>query len=273
MLISRTVRPGSGPVGWHPHRRAATLLDMLVVIGIVALMLALLIPSLSHARELSRRIVCANNLRQWGVALQYYRDDHDDYIPTEGTYLDINKPYTWFNELPPYLHAPAYKDVERQGKLIEEFPELHVWICPSKNLTDAYKSRSGQNQFHYGMNLVLDGVGEPKSPSEDVPGFLDEGERPMRGKRFCKHPNTVFMFDIAPNSPNGSQRSVATMYQWRYGGGQLGRFHGDYANILHLDGKVIHCKSDDLVTDRDFRYGDMIWTHPELYWGYVPPPE
>jgi len=251
------------------QRRAVSLIEVLVVIGVVLLMLAVLVPSLSQAREQARRVQCANNLRQWGAALQAYRNDYRDYLPTEGTYLDINKPHTWFNVLPPYLHAPAYKEVERQGKLIKEFPALHVWICPAKNLTDAYKSGSGQNQFHYGMNQVLDGVGTSRTPSQDVPGFFDQ-EAPLRAVRFAKHPNTVFMFDIVWNSPNGSQRDVATMHQ-RWDGAALGRFHGDYANLLYLDGRVGHCTTDDLVTSRDFRDGNMVWRHPELYWGYLPP--
>ena len=49
------------------------------------------------------------------------------------------------------------------------------------------------------------------------------------------------------------------------------KFHGDYANLLFLGGYVGHCVTDDLVTDRDSRHGDVIWTNPNLYWGYPPP--
>ena len=197
-------RPGA-------ERSALSLLELVVVFAVIALLMALLIPGLGATRERARRLICAGNLRQWGIALQYYRDDYADWLPKEGTHgpENIIKPGTWFNALPPYLSAPAYKDVEGVNEAIKEFPNMHVWICPSKNLTDAYKSDSGMNQFHYGMNQVLDGMGDGSDDS-DTPNFPDVPDEHQLGYRFLKKPNTVFMFDIAPNSPSGSPRDVAT---------------------------------------------------------------
>ncbi|MBU0717353.1 MAG: DUF1559 domain-containing protein, partial [Planctomycetes bacterium] len=190
--ISRSSGGSSGgPAGLRP---AVSLIEVLVVISIIAFMLALLIPSLSGAREQVGRVLCANNLRQWGNALHYYLEDYNEHLPTEGTYWDLHKPGTWFNVLPPYLNSPPYAEVERIGDQIREFPALHVWICPSKSLTTAYKSASGKNQFHYGMNQVLDGLGTPPAGSEDTPGFPDQGDIPVRASRFMQHPDTVFMF-------------------------------------------------------------------------------
>ncbi len=235
-------------------RYGTTLLEVILVISIVAFMLSLLSPMLRKAREQARRLICANNLRQWGNASQYYREDFNDFIPTEGTYLKINKPYTWFNVLPPYLNAPAYVDIERQGKLIKELPSLNSWICPSKNVSKYFKSRSGKNQFHYGMNRVLDGV-----DSRDAPTSSDQGELPIRANRYARKPTTVFMFDIFPNSPHGMADDVGTSY------------HFDYANVLFLDSGVGHFRASDFVTDGDYRNGSIIWNHPGLYWGYMPP--
>ena len=257
--------------GGEATRPAVSLVEVLVVTAIVALMLAMLFPSLYAARERMRRVMCANNLRQWGVALHHYREDHHDYLPTEGANWDLDKPGTWFNTLPLYLNIPAYKEVERIEDQIKEFPALHVWICPSKNLTGAYKSGSGKNQFHYGMNQVLDGLGKAPKGSKDTPGFPDWGDQPVRAHRFSRNGSTVFMFDIAPNSPAGTQRQVATKYQRTFSGGPMGKFHGDYANILHLVGRVSHCTTDNLVTGHDFRHGDLVWDHPGLYWGWLPP--
>ncbi len=225
-----TLRPLVGAA-----RSAFSLLEVLLVIAVIALLMALLIPGLGAARERARRLICAGNLRQWGIAVQFYRDDNNDYLPQEGTYRSggIFQPGRWYNELPPYLSVPAYKDVEGANEAIKEFPNMHVWICPSKNLTGAYKSDTGMNQFHYGMNQVLDGMGDDPDESE-TPDFLDMGAVHLPGHRFLKKPNTVFMFDIAPNSPNGSPRDVATQYQQHWGGGHLGKFHGDFANLLYL---------------------------------------
>jgi hypothetical protein len=235
--------------------RAVSMMEVLTVISILVFLLALLVPGLGAAREHARRVLCQNNLRQWGTATQFYRDDNHDYLPTEGTYLSPDKPYTWFDVLPPYLNAPPYREVEGVGKAIREFPELHMWICPSKNLGRLYKSGSGKNQFHYGMNEVLDGMNSSKTP-----GFPDQGEEPIRATPFRKKPNTVFMFDIYPNESRGHQVDVATI------------FHRGIANVLFLGGAVNSFRSRDFVVDGDFKRGVPIWNDPRLYWGYLPKP-
>lgn len=276
-MITRAIRSEHKATACRPYgslRPAASLVELLVVISVILFLLALLVPGLSGARERGRRMVCANNLRQWGFALQCYRDENDDYLPKEGTYLagGILVESTWYNALPPYLSLPPYRDLEGANEAIRELPNIHVWICPSKNITGAFKSGTGKNQFHYAMNQVLDGLGDAPDGSRDTPGFPDERDRKkfLPGKVYRKKPHTVFMFDIYPNSPAGTPRSVATMYQ-RYRGRPVGKFHGDYANILYLSGSVGNCSTDDLVTDRDFRHGDIVWDNPRLYWGYPPP--
>ena len=263
----------SGERRWYPVRTTGfTLIELLVVVGILILLLAMLFPSLSAARESARRVVCAANLKNWGIASVAYRNDYNDFIPTEGTFLDdgLNRPGTWYNELPTYLDLPAYKDLPGANEEIEALPDMHVWICPSKNLTRAFKSQTGKNQFHYGWNLVLDGIGAPPEGSDDAPGFPDQGEAPLRATRFAKHPTTVLMFDIAPNSMAGTPRYVANKHWRDFQGRRLGKFHGDYANFLYLDGGVAHFRAADIVTDNDFQNGQIIWHRSGLYWGYVP---
>ena len=63
------------------HRaRAFTLIELLVVISIIAMLLALLLPSLAGAREAARSMSCASNVRQIGVVLHAYLNDYDDVL-------------------------------------------------------------------------------------------------------------------------------------------------------------------------------------------------
>jgi len=58
-----------------------SLIELLVVIAIIALLLAILSPALTEARDRARRIACAANLRQLGAAIHLYAHDFDDSIP------------------------------------------------------------------------------------------------------------------------------------------------------------------------------------------------
>lgn len=63
------------------NARAFTLVELLVVVGILAILLAILLPAMHRARAASRRTTCLNNLRQIGIAVHTYAADYDGAIP------------------------------------------------------------------------------------------------------------------------------------------------------------------------------------------------
>jgi len=68
-----------------PRRRAFTLVEMLVVIGIIAVLAALLLPAINMAREAARKAQCSNNLRQLALAIDQF-DGAKGYYPAARTF-------------------------------------------------------------------------------------------------------------------------------------------------------------------------------------------
>ena len=62
-------------------RDAFTLIEVLVIVAVIAILAALLLPTLSRGTERARRAYCASSLRQIVLAASMYADEHDDTYP------------------------------------------------------------------------------------------------------------------------------------------------------------------------------------------------
>jgi prepilin-type N-terminal cleavage/methylation domain-containing protein/prepilin-type processing-associated H-X9-DG protein len=86
--------PPARPAG---RRRGFTLIELLVVVAIIALLVSILLPSLSAAKGMAKRTVCETNLRGIGLATQYYMDANNYFPPawinSTCRWMDLVKSY------------------------------------------------------------------------------------------------------------------------------------------------------------------------------------
>jgi type II secretory pathway pseudopilin PulG len=115
-------------------------LQLLTIIGIIGLLGACLIPNLRRcAREAARRMQCSNNLKQIGLALQNYHDDHHSLPPAYIADSNGKPIHSWRVLILPYLERKALYDKysfdepwdgPNNSKLHDEI--VHVFCCPSR---------------------------------------------------------------------------------------------------------------------------------------------
>lgn len=121
-------------------RRGFTLIEILVVIGIISLLKAILLPVLSSARKRSQSAVCLSNLSQIGKAISMYAADYDErlpYAPSPDTKRRSQDGESPFND--PQLDELA-RTLPPVNLLLKPYTtDLTIWRCPLDNVDSKFR--------------------------------------------------------------------------------------------------------------------------------------
>jgi len=121
-------------------QNAFTLIELLVVISIIALLVAILMPALSKAKEQAKMALCSNNLHQLAIGVQTYNADNDDRYPPHAT--RAARP----NLLARNKNAGDDYQYRYLGKYL---PEVDVFNCPMSNFDPDAIWDVGGSQYTY----------------------------------------------------------------------------------------------------------------------------
>ena len=196
-----------------------TLVELLVVISIIALLLAILMPSLQRAREQARSVVCLNNMRQYGLAVYFYADDHNGTLPMY-TYPDGSGRYRTGYRARITLHA--LRDLGYLGTKVDI-------TCPSDKDPAVYE----RGPCSYGYNYLLGWPGDTVK--------LEEIRRPSK---------LHVLLDAKMGMVNGYTRPVLDMaLEYRHAAGRgLNVLYGDFTVQSHLGELPLVSGPDGMAT-------------------------
>jgi len=236
-------------------RPGFTLVELLVVITIIALLMAILLPSLSMARMHAKRVASASNMRQIGFAMEMYAEENQGYFPetSHGLTGVAARKRSWIFTLSPYV-----ADVNG------------VRICPA-DPKRTERLDHGMSSYVLNEYIAVDAVdpfGRPtggsyrnkfrlKRPAETITTFI--GADHLSVALTSDHTHSRLWFLSAPNVPwNAIRKDIQPD---RFRGRQSVDSTAGLSLYLHADGRVEHTKAVEIKDKAD------------LYENFAKPPE
>lgn len=154
------------------RKRAFTLIELLVVIAIIGILAAMLLPSLSKAKNSASKTMDINNLKQIMVAVQLYATDNHDFLPfpnwDNGGNTGTNAGWLYTPDL---TASGTNRFRAETGTIWNSLHAVKVYVCPMDNPTqERYSAHDGQieerNQqlSSYAMNGAIVGFSKRVSP-------------------------------------------------------------------------------------------------------------
>ena len=194
--------------------RAFTLVELLVVIGVIALLMGILMPVLNKARAAARSTRCRANLHSLALAFRMYLDDNQNVMPPAAGYPHLpwdpdNPDVRSSTKLPivkyigQYLSVPGTELAEANG----EKCYAKVLCCPSdrKNGESEHYFRIQQSSYDYAErrgNQSMDSAAfTKKAPERDIEIMLDY--EPFHGKASAKGAVNYLYSDCHVGDVNG----------------------------------------------------------------------
>lgn len=197
------------------ERNAASglsLVEFTTALGTLAILFGLTLSSHRSVLSSIKKFQCRENLRQWGLATQYYALDNNDFLPKDGAPNGRSRKSGWYINLPLQLGVQNYHSKVWKTNSVITLPRS-IWLCPANR-----RKSNGLNLFHYCLNQHVNGIGTGKQVQ------LSSLSTPTK---------LVWLFDNGRFAAVAQQNNTHT------------NLHQKGANFLFVDGRVSHYLSPE----------------------------
>lgn len=206
-----------------PRRKGFTLVELLVVIGIIAVLIGILLPSLSAARRQANSVKCLSNLRSIGQGFALYSNDYNGYWPAAYHIysatrfpLPTNTDLRWYDRIFPYVGNS--KDVQAAADIGKARDKCAIWGCPEWTKTAEFSASSTTDQLRpgYAMNYYTEDYLTSKNTNDWAYISAAQGRYPQASSSFNHSAQRMLITDSifhivqAPAASGG----FGTNYHW-----------------------------------------------------------
>ena len=214
-----------------------TLVELLVVISIISMLMAILLPALSSARQMAKGVSCMSNLRQMSLAVQMYTNESDGYYPPAWVIYD-GYSITWCGK---YYKEDGVKYIDAaKGPLWPYLQEKEILRCRTFSISHPQVKFTGSGEISgYGINCQYV-AGDPVVDTNDGAWGMTSYAKPAGINQIRRPGETVLFGDCAKIKSRVHGEEIFIYPRFKHDGSENKKTihyrHRGKANVVFCDG-------------------------------------